>query len=120
MLKIVSHKQQLQAKFRKNSIFSHLLLISNCFSKNISRKFLSKTGQTNINLWKVFYKLILNFILQRKMDDFETITGKVNNAEKPYPPPSRDGSVLGNWKENGNDNSPSPKHPGRKLKVYTI
>ena len=53
------------------------------------------------------------------MDDFETITGKVNNAEKPYPPPSREGSVLGNWKENGNDNSPSPKHPGKKLNIYS-
>ena len=53
------------------------------------------------------------------MDDFETITGKVNNADKPYPPPSREGSVLGNWKENGNDNSPSPKHPGKKLNIYS-
>ena len=53
------------------------------------------------------------------MDDFETITGKVNNAEKPYPPPSREGSVLGNWKENGNDNSPSPKHPGKKLNILS-
>ena len=59
------------------------------------------------------------FQIQRKMDDFETITGKVNNAEKPYPPPSREGSVLGNWKENGNDNSPSPKHPGKNLNIYS-
>ena len=54
------------------------------------------------------------------MDDFETITGKVNNAEKPYPPPSREGSVLGNWKENGNDNSPSPKHPGKAKNLFPI
>ena len=54
------------------------------------------------------------------MDDFETITGKVNNAEKPYPPPSREGSVLGNWKENGNDNSPSPKHPGKAKNLFPM
>jgi hypothetical protein len=54
------------------------------------------------------------------MDDFETITGKVNNAEKPYPPNSREGSVLGNWKENGNDNSPSPKHPGKAKHLFCM
>ena len=69
---------------------------------------------------QLLYPLIHDFILQRKMDDFETITGKVNNAEKPYPPPSRESSVLGNWKENGNDNSPSPKHPGKANNLFSI
>ena len=45
------------------------------------------------------------------MDDFETITGKVNNTGNPVAPPSG-GTPLGNWKENGTNNSPSPKHPG--------
>ena len=45
------------------------------------------------------------------MDDFETITGKVNNTGNPVAPPSG-GTPLSNWKENGTNNSPSPKHPG--------
>ncbi len=60
---------------------------------------------------KSFYNEIFPKILQRKMDDFETITGKVNNAGNTVAPPSV-GTPLGNWKENGTNNSPSPKHPG--------
>ena len=59
--------------------------------------------------------MFLSFQIQRKMDDFETITGKVNNAGNPAVPP-RENAPLGNWKENGNDNSLSPKHPGRVVK----